>query len=50
MTNHRDVLSRRKPASDFKLPGDSKATKEAISEAQRYLEALEKQLQATFEL
>ena len=46
----RDVLSRRKPASDFKLPGDSKATKEAISEAQRYLEALEKQLQATFEL
>ena len=46
----REVAALTKPQVDFRVPKEDKGTREAISEAQRYLEALEKQLQATFEL
>lgn len=47
----RDFQAARKPTLNFSLPKDAaKATKEAISEAERYRDSLEKQLQATFDL
>ena len=47
----RDFKAAQRPTLDFKLPGDKpKGTKEAISEAQRYVESLERQMQATLDL
>jgi len=47
----RDFKAQQKPTLAFSLPKDAaKATKEAISEAERYLESLERQMQGTLDL